>query len=71
MFLKKVLILLLTVAAMVAAYFINEFLKKKINPRRSFGHFILFILANLIAALALIILLSFFLYRFKDFFFKP
>lgn len=70
-FLKKVLILLLTVATMVAAYFIHEFLKKKIHPRKSFAHFIIFMLVNLVVIFGLIFLLSFLLFQFKDFFFKP
>ncbi len=70
MFLKKILILFLTVAAMLAAYFIYEYLKKIINPRKSFGHFILFMLVNLIVIFGLVFLLSFFLFQFKDFFFK-
>lgn len=55
---------------MVAAYFIHEFLKKKIKPRQSFTRFIVFILANMIVIFALIFLLSFFLFQYKDFFFK-
>jgi predicted small integral membrane protein len=71
MFLKKVLILFLTAALMVAAYFIHEFLKKKIDPRRSFLRFIVFIVADLVVIFVLIFLLSFFLYQYKHFFFKP
>ena len=56
---------------MVAAYFIHEFLKKKINPRRSFGHFIIFVIADLLVVFVLIFLLSFILFEYKDFFFKP
>ena len=70
MFLKKVLILFLTAAAMVAAYFIHEYLKKLINPRRSFGRFILFILADLAVLFGMILLLSLLLFQFRDFFFK-
>jgi lipoprotein signal peptidase len=70
MFLKKVIILFLTAAAMVVAYFIHEYLKNKINPRRSFGRFILFILADLAVVFGMILLLSLLLFRFKDFFFK-
>jgi len=55
---------------MVAAYLIHEFLKKKIQPRKSFKHFILFILTNFIVIFVLIFLLSFILYQYKDFFFK-
>lgn len=71
MFIKKVLILFLTVAVMIAAYFIHEFLKEKINPRRSFLRLMLFFLVNLVMIFVAIFLLSFFLFKYKDFFFKP
>jgi heme/copper-type cytochrome/quinol oxidase subunit 2 len=70
MFLKKILILFLTATAMVGAYFIQEFLKKKINPRRSFGHFILYIIITIIIVFGMIFLLTLFLYQFRNFFFK-
>ena len=70
LFFKKVIILFLTVAAMIAAYFIHDFLKKKINPRKSFGHFFLFLFANLISIFGLVFLLSVLLLKFKEFFFK-
>lgn len=56
---------------MLAAYFVYQFLKKKLNPRRSFGHFILFVFVNLLVVFAFIFLLSFILFQYKDFFFKP
>lgn len=55
---------------MVTAYFIHEFLKKKIDPRRSVLRFIVFMLANLLMVFTLILLLSFLLFQFKDFFFR-
>ena len=55
---------------MVVAYFIHEYLKKKIKPRRSFGHFILFVLADLAIVFGMILVLSLLLFQFKDFFFK-
>ena len=70
LFLKKVIILFLTVVIMVAAYSINGFLKAKINPRASFGHFFLFILLNFLTIFLLVFLLGLFLFRYKDFFFK-
>ena len=70
MFLKKVLILFFTAALMVAAYIIHEFLKKIIDPRKSFARFILFVLANLVVIFALIFLLSFILFQYKNFFFR-
>ncbi len=55
---------------MIAAYFIQEFLKKKINPRKSFGHFILYVIITLTIIFGMIFLLSLFLYQFRNFFFK-
>lgn len=55
---------------MVAAYFVYQYLKTKINPRKSFAHFILFVFLNLLVLFAFIFLLSFVLFQFKDFFFK-
>ena len=68
--LKKLLILFLTVAMMVTAYFANKYLKKIINPHASFGRFILFMIANLVAIFVLVVLLSLLLFRYKEFFFK-
>ena len=55
---------------MIAAYFIHEFLKKKLHPRKSLLRLIVFMFANLLMIFALIFLLSFLLFQFKDFFFK-
>jgi len=71
MFFKKVLILFLTAIVMVAAYFVYQFLKTKINPRRSFLHFIIFVILNMLVIFGFIFILSFILFYFKDFFFKP
>jgi len=68
--LKKILVLFLTAAAMVAAYFVYRFLKEKINPRKSFGHFILFVFVNMVVIFGFILLLSFILFQFRDFFFE-
>jgi len=69
-FFKKVLILVLTVALMVVAYFIYQFLHKKINPRKSFFHLVIFFVLNLLSIFLLIFLLSVLLFKFKEFFFK-
>lgn len=70
MFFKKVLILGLTVGLMVVAYFIYQFLHKKINPRKSFFHLVIFFVINLLTIFLLIFLLSLLLFKFKEFFFK-
>lgn len=56
---------------MLGAYIVYQFLIKKINPRRSVGHFIFFVLVNLLVVFAFILILSFVLFQYKDFFFKP
>lgn len=70
MFLKKLIILALTVAGMLAAYYANRFFKSKINPHGSVGRFLLFFLANLVIIFTLVLLMSYVLFRFKSFFFK-
>ena len=60
----------LTVAVMIAAYFAYNFFKVKLNPRKSFGHFILFVIATFFTIFFLIFLLSLVLFIYKDFFFK-
>jgi hypothetical protein len=55
---------------MIVAYFIHEYLKKKIQPKKSIMRLIVFFLANIIVVFGMIFLLSFFLFQFKDFFFK-
>jgi predicted PurR-regulated permease PerM len=69
-FIKKVLILAFTIVLMVAAYFIYQFLHRKLNPRKSFFNLVLFFLLNLLAVFVLIFLMSLVLYKFKEFFFK-
>jgi hypothetical protein len=60
----------MTAGLMVAAWYIHEFLKKKLQPRKSFSHFIAFMSANLLVIMLLIFLLSFVLFQYRDFFFK-
>ena len=58
-------ILLFLAAITTLAYFVQSFLKSKINPRKSFGHLILFLLANLLSVLVLTFLFTFVLLKFK------
>jgi hypothetical protein len=69
-FLKKVMILGFTILLMVTAYYVYQFLHRKLNPRKSVFNLVLFFLLNLLAVFLLIFLLSLFLFKFKEFFFK-
>jgi hypothetical protein len=69
-FFKKVLILLLVVAAMYLAYVVVNFLKSKINARRNMGAFLLLLLLSFTTVFLIILAFSFLLVEFKDFFFK-
>ncbi|MBA2249519.1 MAG: hypothetical protein H0W12_04955 [Chitinophagaceae bacterium] len=70
MFLKRILLLIIIIAAMFAGYYLNEFWKKIIEPRKSFARFIVFIIANLTTVFILVFLLSLLLSRYRVFFFK-
>ena len=69
--LKKILILFLTAGLMVGAWYMHEFLKNILQPKRSFTHFIIFFVANVAMIFGLIFLLSLLLYQYRNFFFKP
>ena len=68
--LKKLLILLLIVAAMYVAYIAINFLKSKINGRKNMGSFLLLLLLSFGAVFLIILTFGFLLTEFKDFFFK-
>jgi hypothetical protein len=67
---KKLLMLVLIVAAMVAAFQLQRYLKTTINPHRSLSHFLLFLLINIIIVFVLVFIMGFIIIYFKDFFFK-
>ena len=69
-FIKKVLILAFTIVLMVSAYYIYQFLRRKLNPRKSFLNLVLFFLLNLVAVFVLIFIMSLVLFKFKEFFFR-
>jgi len=68
---KKILLLVLVVAAMYAAWQLQQFLQIKIGPRKSMYRFLLFLLLNLTGLFLLIFLLTFIIIHLKDFFFTP
>jgi hypothetical protein len=69
-FFKKMLILMLVIAAMYLAYIVVNFLKSKINVGGNMGAFLLLLLLSFGSILLIIVTLGFLLIRWKDFFFK-
>ncbi|MEP7108421.1 MAG: hypothetical protein ABI760_10575 [Ferruginibacter sp.] len=67
---KKLLILVLIVAAMMIAFRLQRYLRNLINPGRSFQQFLLFLLINSIIVFVLVFMTGFIFIYFKDFFFK-
>ncbi|MGC4101999.1 hypothetical protein [Ferruginibacter sp.] len=70
MFLKKILLLAVIAAAVFAGYTIYQFWNKKIDPRRSFRHFIIYILVNLASVFVIVFITGFIIIHFKEFFFS-
>jgi len=67
---QDILLLTVLIVAILAAYLTHQFWKKRIDPQRSFKHFLLFMLANALSVLVLAFIFGFIVIRFKDFFFK-
>jgi uncharacterized membrane protein YidH (DUF202 family) len=70
MLLQKILLLLVFGAGLLLAYSIYQFWNKKINPRQSFKHFIIYMAVNLVSVFVIVFLFSFVIIYFKEFFFK-
>ena len=67
---SKFLLLLVLAGVTIAAYGVYRFLQRKIDARRSFGYFILFILVNLACIFILTFIAGFLIIHYKEFFFK-
>ena len=70
LFFKKLLILLLVLAAMYLAYVVVNFLKSKINVHRNMGAFLLLLLLSFAAVFIIIMSLGFIFNEYTSFFFK-
>jgi len=70
MLLQKILLFILIAAAVFTGYSVYQFWNKKINPRQSFKHFILYMLANLASIFIIVFVFGFVIIYFKEFFFK-
>ncbi len=69
-FFKKILILLIVVAAMYLTYSIVNYLKLKINAHRNIGAFLLLLLLSFATVLIIIFSLGFIFSEYRNFFFK-
>ena len=69
MLLKKILLLAIIAVAVVAGYAIYQFWNKKIDPRKSFKYFIIYMLVNLASVFIIVFITGFIIIHFKEFFF--
>lgn len=67
---QKFALPLLLLAAIVVAYCWYYLAKRLIDPRRSFGNALLFMLLNLLLIVLLSFAFSFLIFRYKEFFIK-
>jgi hypothetical protein len=67
---KKMLVLILVLAAMYLAYFVVNFLKTKIKIRENMGAFLLLLVLSFASVFLIITSLGFLLIEYKTFFFN-
>ena len=70
MLLQKLLLLIIVAVAVLSGYSVYQFWNKKINPRQSFKHFVLYMLVNLASIFVIVFMFGFVIIYFKEFFFK-
>jgi len=68
---KKIVLLIIIVAAMYATWQLQQLLQIKVNPRKSLQRFLLFFVINFIAVFLIIVITGFIIIHFKEFFFTP
>ena len=56
--------------ASIVGYMLYKFWQRKIDPRRSGKHFLLFMVVNLLSVFLVVVAFGMIIVRFKDFFFK-
>ena len=56
--------------AVLTGYSIYQYINKKINPRQSAGHFLLYLLLNLLSVLLVSFIFGFIIIHFKEFFIR-
>jgi hypothetical protein len=66
----KIALLLLILLLMAAAWYPRQLMKRYIDPRRSFGHFLLFVGLHLLLVFVLSLVAGLVIFQYKEFFFK-
>jgi len=70
MLFQKILLMVIIASGVLSGYSSYKFWNKKIDPRKSFKHFSIYMLANLVSIFAVVFVTSFIIIYFKEFFFK-
>jgi hypothetical protein len=70
MLFQKILLIVIIAISILTGYSSYKFWNKKIDPRKSFKHFTIYMLANLASIFAVVFITSFIIIYFKEFFFK-
>lgn len=68
--LQKFIILAILILSLVAAYAVHSILKKKIDPKKSVGYFILYLLLHLASVFLIVFGASFLIFQCSNLFFK-
>jgi len=68
--LQKIITLLLIVVAVLATYGLHTVIKKNIDPKKSFGHFISYMLLHFAVIFLVVFAVSFIIFRSGNLLFK-
>ena len=66
----KLIILFILIIALFAGYAAHLFWKRTIDPKRSGGHFLLYMVVHLLSVFVIVFIISFIMFRFGNFLFK-
>jgi len=67
---QRIVLLSLVVLFMIIGYIFHSLTMKWLTPRRSFKHFLAYLIVNLAAVFGLVFLVSLLIFKYKDFLFK-
>lgn len=67
---QKLIIFIILLASVMAAYAVHTVIKKSIDPRKSFGYFMLYILLHLITVFITVFSASFLIFKCSSLMFK-
>ncbi|MEI7471385.1 MAG: hypothetical protein WCJ85_03935 [Chitinophagaceae bacterium] len=70
MYQSKLLLLLLLLVTTIGAYYTHILVQRILPPKRSFGHFLGYVVLHMISIFVLVFLAGFVVFYFKEFFFK-